>query len=70
MADGPDYAWILQTTFVLAILVGAPIVAIASLAVELPTWDSRVTFAIQTGAVVWVAISLGTLAYDRLGLRV
>ncbi|AWB26714.1 DUF5822 domain-containing protein [Halococcoides cellulosivorans] len=64
MASGPDYAWILQTTFVLSILLGAPLIAIASLASELPTWEARSTFAIQAGAMVWVAISIGTLAYD------
>ena len=63
--DGLDYAWVMQTTFVLTIAVGAPIVAALSTAVSLPTWDARASFAIRVGAVVWILVAVSVYAYAR-----
>lgn len=63
--DGLDYAWVMQTTFVLTIVVGAPIVAALSTQVALPTWNSRASFAIRVGAVVWLLVALSVYAYAR-----
>lgn len=63
--DGVDYGWVLQVTFVLTILVGAPVVAGLSLFVTLPTWTARVSFAIRVGAVVWLCTALAVYAYAR-----
>lgn len=63
--EGIDYAWVMQVTFVLTILVGAPTIALASLGVSLPTWGERVRFAVALGAIVWIFTALGVLAYAR-----
>ncbi|WP_089766216.1 DUF5822 domain-containing protein [Halobellus clavatus] len=63
--DGVDYGWVMQTTFVLTIVVGAPVVAALSLRTPLPTWGSRVTFAIRVGAVVWIVVAISVFAYAR-----
>lgn len=63
--DGVDYAWVMQTTFVVTILVGAPLVALASLFVTLPTWNDRVDFAIRVGALLWFATAVGVFGYAR-----
>ena len=57
----------MQVTFVLTIVIGAPLIAIASSFVELPTWDDRVQFAISMGAVLWFCIAIVTfvIAYRR-----
>lgn len=61
--QGVDYAWIMQVTFVLTIIAGAPIVAIASIWATLPTWGDRVQFAIGLGAVIWFGIALAVFLY-------
>nr|WP_275740896.1 MULTISPECIES: DUF5822 domain-containing protein [unclassified Halorhabdus] len=63
--DGVDYGWVLQTTFVVTIVVGAPIVAVLSLDQSLPTWTTRATFAIRVGAVIWFLTAVGVFAYAR-----
>jgi len=63
--DGIDFAWIMQTTFVLTIVVGAPVVALLSTTVSLPTWGSQLNFAIRVGAAVWLAIGLAVYGYAR-----
>ncbi len=63
--DGVDYGWVMQTTFVITILVGAPIVAMLSINVDLPTWASRAEFAIRVGAVVWIVVALAVFAYAK-----
>ena len=63
--DGLDYGWVMQTTFVLKIVVGAPIVAALSLPADLPTWGARVEFAIRVGAVVWLVTSLLVFGYAK-----
>ena len=63
--DGVDYGWVMQTTFVLTIVVGAPIVALLSIPRTLPTWGARVEFAIRVGAVVWFLVAVGVFLYAR-----
>lgn len=63
--DGVDYGWVLQTTFVVTIVVGAPVVAALSLGQSLPTWTARATFAVRVGAIVWVLTALSVLGYAR-----
>lgn len=63
--EGVDYGWVMQTTFVLTIVVGAPIVALLSIPMTLPTWAARVEFAIRVGAVVWFLIAVVVFLYAR-----
>lgn len=63
--DGVDYGWVMQTTFVLTIVVGAPVVAGLSLLVELSAWGQRANFAIRVGAVVWLCIGISVYLYAR-----
>lgn len=63
--EGVDYGWVMQVTFVLTIVVGAPVVALLSLLVELPTWSARANFAIRVGAVVWLCLGVPVYAYAR-----
>lgn len=55
----------MQTTFVLTIAVGAPLVAVLSLGATLPTWETRVDFAVRVGAIVWILTAVGVYAYAR-----
>jgi hypothetical protein len=64
--DGIDYGWVMQVTFIAALAVGVPIVAVASLFVSLPTWPERALFAVRVGAPVWLLISLCVYGYARL----
>ena len=63
--DGIDYGWVMQTTFVLSIVVGAPLIALLSIFADLPTWNARATFAIQVGAAVWLVLGLSVYGYAR-----
>lgn len=63
--DGVDYGWVMQTTFVLTIVVGAPVIALFSIFVTLPTWVQRAEFAIRVGAVVWLCIGIPVFLYAR-----
>ncbi|MFP8958794.1 DUF5822 domain-containing protein [Natrialbaceae archaeon A-CW3] len=63
--DGVDYGWVMQVTFVTTILIGAPVVAIASTAVSLPTWGARADFAVRVGAVIWILTALTVFAYAK-----
>lgn len=65
--EGIDYGWIMQTTFVLTIVVGAPVVAALAwlVGVSLPTWAARAEFAIRVGALVWLVVALGAYFYER-----
>lgn len=63
--EGVDHAWVMQTTFVLAIAVGAPTVALLSLGADLPTWEARAAFAVRVGAVVWLAVAVAVYLYAR-----
>lgn len=63
--DGIDYGWIMQMTFVLTIVVGAPVVAALSVFATLPTWSDRALFAVRVGALVWLVTSIGVYLYER-----
>ncbi|WP_238479362.1 DUF5822 domain-containing protein [Natranaeroarchaeum sulfidigenes] len=63
--EGVDYGWVMQTTFVLTIVIGAPLVAALSIPFTLPTWGSRLEFAIRVGAVVWILIAVPVLFYAK-----
>jgi hypothetical protein len=63
--EGVDYGWVMQTTFVLTIVVGAPVVAGLSVFVELSTWSQRANFAVRVGAVVWLCITILIYLYAR-----
>lgn len=63
--EGVDYGRVMQLTFVLTVAVGAPLVAVLSLGVDLPTWTERATFAVRVGAVVWILTALAVYAVER-----
>jgi hypothetical protein len=63
--EGVDYGWVMQTTFVLTIVAGAPLVVVASIGVDLPTWTSRALFAVRVGAAVWFLTAVVTYLYAR-----
>jgi hypothetical protein len=63
--EGVDYGWVMQTTFVLTIVVGAPVVAALSALVTLPTWAARAEFAVRVGAPVWLCLGVGVYLYAR-----
>ncbi len=63
--DGVDYGWVMQVTFVVTIVVGAPIVAALSLTTTLTTWTARASFAIRVGALVWFLVAVGVFLYAR-----
>jgi hypothetical protein len=63
--DGVDFAWVMQTTFVVTIVVGAPLVVLLSTQVALPDWGARASFAIRVGAVVWILTGLCVYLYAR-----
>ncbi|MFC3958468.1 DUF5822 domain-containing protein [Halovivax cerinus] len=63
--EGLDYGWVMQVTFVLTIVVGAPTVAVLSIPADLPTWGTRAEFAIRVGAVVWLVTGLAVFAYAK-----
>lgn len=63
--EGTDYAWVMQVTFVLTIVVGAPVVALLSTGADLPSWGDRLEFTIRVGSVVWLAIGVPTFLYAR-----
>ena len=63
--DGVDFGWVMQVTFVTTILVGSPVVAVASVGTSLPTWTSRAVFAVRVGAVVWILTAVGVYLYAR-----
>lgn len=62
-AAGVDYAWVMRTTFVVTIVVGAPLVTLLSIPVALPTWNARAEFAIRVGAVVWFVTAVAVYLY-------
>ncbi|GGL53451.1 DUF5822 domain-containing protein [Halocalculus aciditolerans] len=60
-----DFQWVMQTTFSLTIVVGAPLVAALSLFFTLPGWEAWVNFAIRVCAAVWLATALCVYGYAR-----
>ncbi len=66
--EGVDFGWVMQITFVVTIVVGAPIVAGLSLFVDLPTWGQRVSFAIRVGAPIWFLTAVSAFLYAKYRL--
>jgi len=60
-----DFQWVMQTTFVLTIALGAPLVAVASLFADFGTIADAIPFAVRVGAGVWFVTALGTYLYAR-----
>ncbi len=67
--DGVDFGWVMQVTFVLTIVVGAPTVAVLSIPVSLESWGARAEFAIRVGAVIWIVIAISTFWYAKYTLE-
>jgi membrane protein YdbS with pleckstrin-like domain len=65
--DGVDFGWVMQTTFVLTVTVGAVVVTAVAVVwgVDLPTWGARASFAIRVGAVVWLVTATIVYLYAR-----
>jgi hypothetical protein len=63
--EGVDYGWVMQVTFVLTIVVGAPVVAVLSAGTPLDSWNARVSFAVRVGAVVWILVAVAVYGYAR-----
>jgi hypothetical protein len=63
--EGVDYGWVMQVTFVVTIVVGAPVVAALSLTTTLPTWAARASFAVRVGALVWFVVAVAVYLYAR-----
>ncbi len=69
MTRSVDYGWVLEVTFVLTVVIGAPLIAIGSLLIELPTWTARVTYATMVAAAVWLLTAMLVYAYARWVLK-
>ncbi len=63
--EGVDFGWVMQVTFVVTIIVGAPLVAVLSTTVELTTWGARANFAIRAGAPIWLTTNVAAFLYAR-----
>jgi hypothetical protein len=63
--EGVDFGWVMQVTFVVTIVVGAPAVAALSLLTTLGTWAERAAFAVRVGAVVWFLTAVCVYLYAR-----
>ncbi|WP_050033378.1 DUF5822 domain-containing protein [Halorubrum halophilum] len=63
--EGIDYGWVMQTTFVVTILVGAPVVAALSAFVTLDSWGARAAFAVRVGAPIWFVTAVAVAVYAR-----
>ncbi|WP_280586807.1 DUF5822 domain-containing protein [Halorubrum sp. Boch-26] len=63
--EGIDYGWVMQTTFVLTILIGAPVVAVLSAFVTLDSWGARAAFAVRVGAPIWFTTAVAVALYAR-----
>lgn len=60
-----DYRWVMQVTFVVTVTVGAPLIAVLSLGVSLPSWTAKARFAVRVGAVIWLITGVGVYIYER-----
>lgn len=63
--DGVDYGWVMQVTFVVTIVVGAPTVAALSVLQSLPSWGARAAFAVRVGALIWLLTAVSVYLYAR-----
>ncbi|TQQ79785.1 hypothetical protein EGH24_09805 [Halonotius terrestris] len=60
-----DFGWVMQVTFVVTILFGAPLVAVLSTTVDLPTWGARANFAVRVGAPIWLTTNVAAYLYAK-----
>jgi hypothetical protein len=67
--DGVDFGWVMQTTFVITVTVGAVVVTLLSVGQSLPTWTDKATFAVRVGAVVWIVTAVSVYLYARRQAR-
>ena len=67
--DGVDFGWVMQTTFVITVTVGAVVVTLLSAGQSLPTWTDKATFAVRVGAVVWIVTAVSVYLYARRRAR-
>lgn len=63
--DGVDFGWVMQVTFVTTILIGSPLVVLASTVVTLQTWTARALFAVRVGALIWFLTAVCVYLYAR-----
>lgn len=63
--EGVDYGWVMQMTFVVTIVVGAPVVAFLSMNIELVTWGQRAAFAIRIGAPIWFLTAILVFIFEK-----
>ncbi|MFB6183780.1 MAG: DUF5822 domain-containing protein [Haloarculaceae archaeon] len=63
--EGVDFGWVMQTTFVLTIVLGAPLVALLSAVADLHTWTEMATFAVRVAAPVWFVTAVAVYLYAR-----
>lgn len=63
MTGRVDYEWVLEMTFIVTVVVGVPIIALASLLVDLPTWRARITYATTVAAAVWLLTAVVLFGY-------
>jgi len=64
--EGVDFGWVMQVTFVVTIVVGAPVVALLSLPLSLSSWTEWATFAVRVGALVWFLTAVAVYGYARV----
>jgi hypothetical protein len=65
VVSGVDYQWVMQVTFVVTVLVGAPTVALLSVFTDLRTFGAWAEFAVRVGAGVWFLTASGVYLYAR-----
>ncbi len=66
---GVDHTRILQQTFVVTVVIGAPALAIGSLFVDLPTWSARAAYAGTFGGSLWLGTALALYLRDWRRVR-
>ena len=67
--DAVDFGWVMEVTFVVTVLVGAPIVAIGSLLFDIGGWTDRLVYATTVAAAVWFVTAVVVYGYARRRLR-
>ena len=60
-----DFGWVMEMTFLLTVVLGAPLIAIGSLWFEIGGWTGRVVFATTVAAAVWFVTAVCVYFYAR-----
>lgn len=63
--ESVDFGWVMEVTFIVTVLLGAPIVALGGLWFEIEGWNARIIFATTVAAAVWFITAIGVYAYAR-----